>query len=260
MNKKYFFFDIDGTLTNSNPGGIVEQDTLDTLDKLRANGHFVAIATGRAEWMTKEFSRDTKIDNLVTDGGNGIVINNEIIYIKPLPKQLTDEVIHECLEKNVGFCVVLDNTGNRYTHNHLMHFDDEKMNQFLNITVKEDLDYDNVGPIYKINVRSDHGEYEKLECLKHITYMGYPGESVIWIEPADKTQGIRDMVTYLGGDYQDVVVFGDGRNDLKMIQDAPISIAMGNAIDEVKQAATFVTKRNDEGGITYACKHFGWID
>lgn len=39
--RKYFFFDIDGTLTNSNPGGIILPSTFETLDKLRKNGHFV---------------------------------------------------------------------------------------------------------------------------------------------------------------------------------------------------------------------------
>ena len=73
--KKFFFFDIDGTLTNDNPGGIVLPSTFKTLDKLRANGHFVAIATGRAHWMAMEFSKTSKIDNLVCDGGNGLVIN-----------------------------------------------------------------------------------------------------------------------------------------------------------------------------------------
>ena len=49
--KKFFFFDIDGTLTNDNPGGIVLPSTFKTLDKLRANGHFVAIATGRVKLL-----------------------------------------------------------------------------------------------------------------------------------------------------------------------------------------------------------------
>lgn len=50
--RKYFFFDIDGTLTNSNPGGIILPSTFETLDKLRKNGHFVAIATEeRTGWQ-----------------------------------------------------------------------------------------------------------------------------------------------------------------------------------------------------------------
>ena len=46
-NMKYFFFDIDGTLTDIHTGKLVESG-LETLRKLEAKGHFVAIATGRA--------------------------------------------------------------------------------------------------------------------------------------------------------------------------------------------------------------------
>ena len=60
--------------------------------------------------------------------------------------------------------------------------------------------------------------------------------------------------------YKDVVVFGDQKNDLKMFTDEWTSIAMGNAIDELKEKATFVTKNADDNGIEYACQHFGWID
>ncbi|MBR3006637.1 MAG: HAD hydrolase family protein, partial [Erysipelotrichaceae bacterium] len=47
MNMKYFFFDIDGTLTNIHTGELV-QSGLDTIRELEARGNFVAIATGRA--------------------------------------------------------------------------------------------------------------------------------------------------------------------------------------------------------------------
>ena len=68
------------------------------------------------------------------------------------------------------------------------------------------------------------------------------------------------MIDILGGNKEDIVVFGDGINDLSMIKQAPISIAMGNAVDEVKKAATFITKSSQEAGIEYACKYFGWIE
>ena len=80
------------------------------------------------------------------------------------------------------------------------------------------------------------------------------------IEPAEKYKGILEMVHLLNGDENDIVVFGDGLNDISMIKKAPIGIAMGNALNQVKEVADFVTKRNDEDGIEYACRHFGWID
>ena len=50
----------------------------------------------------------------------------------------------------------------------------------------------------------------------------------------------------------EVAVFGDDVNDLEMIAFYPRSVAMGNAVEQVKQAAGYVTKTNDEGGIAHA--------
>ena len=68
------------------------------------------------------------------------------------------------------------------------------------------------------------------------------------------------MVDHFGGDYSDVVVFGDEKNDLSMFIDEWTSIAMGNAIDELKEKATYITTDASDDGIYNACKHFGWID
>ena len=55
-------------------------------------------------------------------------------------------------------------------------------------------------------------------------------------------------------------MFGDEKNDLSMFIDEWTSIAMGNAIDELKEKATYITSDADDDGIYNACKHFGWID
>ena len=67
------------------------------------------------------------------------------------------------------------------------------------------------------------------------------------------------MMDILNAPMDDVVVFGDGHNDITMFQMAKPSIAMGNAIDQLIELATFVTYSCDEDGIEYACQHFGWI-
>lgn len=49
MNRKYFFFDIDGTLAVGTPGDqYIPESTQYTLKQLEAEGHFIAIATGRS--------------------------------------------------------------------------------------------------------------------------------------------------------------------------------------------------------------------
>ena len=79
------------------------------------------------------------------------------------------------------------------------------------------------------------------------------------MEPGDKSVGIKKIVDHLGGDYKDIVVFGDEKNDLSMFNDEWTSIAMGNAIDELKQKASYVTSDVSKDGIYNVCLHYGWI-
>ena len=99
---------------------------------------------------------------------------------------------------------------------------------------------------------------KKYPILKTMPHMRYHPNNLM-IEPADKYAGITRVMKFLNGDMADVVVFGDGWNDMDMFSKAPMSIAMGNSVDALKEIATFVTKGADDGGIEYACRHFGWI-
>ena len=49
---------------------------------------------------------------------------------------------------------------------------------------------------------------------------------------------------------------GDTENDLEILKAAGISVAMGNAIDEIKKNADYITLSNEEDGVAYAINHF----
>lgn len=55
------------------------------------------------------------------------------------------------------------------------------------------------------------------------------------------------------------MAFGDGGNDVLMLKHVGIGVAMGNAEDEVKRAADYVTDSVDEDGVEKALRHFGVI-
>ncbi len=259
--KKYIFFDIDGTLTNHNPGGIILPSTHRTLEKLKAKGHFIAIATGRSYQMAKDAMKEAHIHHAVCCGGNGLVINDQIIYIEPLEKAKALQVIHECINKDIPIGVMKDNSDIIYTH--LLSFQEEcpEIKHFAKIYAINQNAYDEFLEIHKLFIGVKVGEENRIETLSttDLHYARYHEKSIV-VEPDDKYKGIVDMLKHINGREEDVVVFGDGHNDLSMMKQAAISIAMGNAIDELKDIATFITKRCDDDGIEYACQYFGWID
>lgn len=68
----------------------------------------------------------------------------------------------------------------------------------------------------------------------------------------DKAQSLQRLLTHLGLERESLMAFGDGFNDLSMIQFAGQGVAMANAVEDVKSIADFVTTSNEEDGIAHA--------
>lgn len=68
----------------------------------------------------------------------------------------------------------------------------------------------------------------------------------------NKGQGIRDICAVLGIDPSEVISFGDAANDIPMLREAGMGVAMGNAAETVKAVANMVTLSNNEDGIAAA--------
>ena len=74
-----------------------------------------------------------------------------------------------------------------------------------------------------------------------------------------KPEGVRAMCERCGITLDEAVAFGDGGNDISMLQAAGVGVAMGNAGDAVKAAADYVTTDVDDDGIWNACEHLGLL-
>lgn len=260
MDKKYFFFDIDGTLEIGMPGGegkYIPASTTEALEKLKENGHFVAIATGRGYALARPVMDKFKLDNMVHDGGNGITIDGKLIEIKPLDYDCCLKLVEECNQKGFAWSFSPDNTRIRYAPDDRF-LEETQDYHFMDTVTIKGLDLHNYDEIYKIYIASHYPEELTLETLKDLPWCRY-GPTYIFVEPIDKAVGIFRMMEHLGADIKDVVVFGDGRNDLTMFRSEWTSIAMGNACDELKEKASYVTVDAKDDGIYKACKHFGWI-
>lgn len=79
------------------------------------------------------------------------------------------------------------------------------------------------------------------------------------VQGVDKASGMAEFAARFGFAADETMAFGDGGNDIAMLRAAGVGVALGNARDEVKHAADYVTTGVDRHGIRRALEHFGII-
>ena len=83
----------------------------------------------------------------------------------------------------------------------------------------------------------------------------FPNNLEINAPGAAKGEALLRLAEKLGIEPQQTMGFGDGENDLTLIQKAGIGVAMGNAVESLKEEADYVTSTNDEDGVAAALEH-----
>ena len=257
MNKKYFFFDIDGTLTDRKTKKVVPSAKL-ALKELVDNGHFVAIATGRAHYKARNFMQEVGLHNMVCCGGGGLVIEDELIVNTPLDLEKAKAICKQAESLGFGILLQLDDSIDVYAKNDLFIQQVGERQEPTRYIFDKNLDYNTLEKIFKIYI-SLSPEDEKLLTLKDTLGNLRFVPAYLMFQYDAKKEGIENMMKHLNANVKDVVVFGDDYNDMVMFDERWFSIAMGNACDDLKAIADYVTEANIEDGIYKACKKFGWI-
>lgn len=254
MRKRYLFFDYDGTL-RSRAQDMIPPSAQEALRLLRQNGHFVSVATGRLQADALARMTPVGITSLVADGGYSITVDGELKWMRGLDVQPCHALLHYFDEIGMPWAVTTRNEMVRYTRHRS--YCDGTPDDYAETVYVPDLRIDDLDPIYKIFIPCDRGDEQGLD-FKGVPWARYSPKS-IFFEPTCKDVGIRKMMDYFGAPYEDALVFGDGTNDIAMFGCEWESVAMGNAWEPLKKAATYVTSHIDEDGIWVACKRLGLI-
>ncbi len=258
MHKKYFFFDIDGTLTNDATHKIVPSARY-ALKKLEESGHFVSIATGRAHYKTVAFTDPLGFENIVCCGGACLVLNGTVIENDPLDHEQALHILHMADECGLGWLVSLEDSDAVWMRDYRFLEQAGLRKELTTYVYDPQMKIDNLGNIFKIYLVLSKEMEETSAWVRSHPYLRMTKDYVVY-QHDEKKEGILRMMKAVDGNVSDVVVFGDGKNDLVMFDPRWTSIAMGNGNDQLKQKADYVTAANVDDGILRACRHFGWID
>ena len=255
---KAVFFDIDGTLV-SFKSHTVPESARRAIARLREQGVKVFIATGR---LMKHVAivNDIEVDGYITvNGGYCITSAGEVIFESAFPRATVERVID--LSEQYGFDLNVMTHKDMYVSS--MGERVKKIASMINImpTVADVRAIAATQPVVQMC------PYISRELEQEIMPLLPDCVGSRWIETfmdlnvrgVDKSLGIQQVMNYYGLTMAEAMAFGDGGNDLPMVRDAAVGVAMGNACDELKAVADYITSSVDEDGVSRALEHFGLI-
>ena len=265
---KALFFDLDGTLLDSQRR-IVRTST-EALEQCRSRGIKLFIATARPPLLDRMLSWDAATFSLFSGGvyyNGGCIILNQHKEYQPVADAVLKSVVSE-VQKYETINIALQLEGEKHVFRlplaekdytswgvdaqSILGLEQAYEYKTIKVLLFQGNLIDSILPIEENLITT----VEDICCGRAQFYLTDKGKCIqIMGLGINKVKGIEAIRASVGVEKNEVAVFGDDRNDIEMLSHYMHSVAMGNAGDEVKQAAKYVTMSNDDNGIAHAIRN-----
>lgn len=260
-NIKALFFDIDGTLVSFHTHRI-PSSTVDAIERAKALGTKVYISTGRpVPFITNLQQINRFIDGYVSTNGAYCFVDGKTVCLLPIAERDVNQILEACQRFDRPAVVVGTETIAVYNHKTVV---DKVFGESLGLGTLQFDELDHVLQQKVLQVTPFLSPDEEGLLMPQLTGCvsgrWCPDFTDITALGADKGRGLLAMSRHEGFDVETTMAFGDGGNDISIIKQAGVGVAMGNANDAVKEVADYVTASVDEGGVQQALEHYGVIE
>lgn len=263
---KLIAIDIDGTLLNEE--NILAQETIDAVTEARNNGIKVVLCTGRPLTGVKPYLKKL---NIAGSNEYAITFNGAQV-------QDADANIIEKFDLNYNDFVGLEKLSHKLNTNFQIETADyiyatnrdlspysiaESYLVRMPIRVREPQEITSETEIVKAMLIANPDIIDKAipnipeSFLDHLTMVRSEPVFIEFVnQKASKGAALSKLATRLGLTAENVMAIGDQGNDISMVKYAGSGVAMGNAVDDLKNIANKITKTNKENGVAYAIRNF----
>lgn len=262
--KKAVFFDIDGTIWDEKQQ--IPDSTREALRLLKEQGHYMFLCSGRTRvFIPEEELMPLGFDGVLAGCGTYVEFEGDVKYYHKIDgAQIRKD------------CAYMDSLQASYIleGRYALYMDKERFPE-------KDPFYGKLKTALEDKLLPVSGNEENFEvskfCVSYIeqkqrqelleqelgkryTVIPRVGNFMEIIpKEHNKATGIQEICRILGIAHEDTYAFGDSTNDLDMLRYVAHSVAMGDGMQEAKEAAEYVTKNLWEDGIYHGLKHYGLI-
>lgn len=253
---KIVFFDIDGTLLDSNH--LIPESTVRSIQELQRAGIETVIATGRTPANFGHIREQLGIQSYVSLNGGYVVREGQVLASTKMQLHHMDQL--NALATARGHAI-----GWIGTEQIGLYADHPSVRRVLELFGMEvppiDPAFHQQCDIYQGMLFCPEDEIDPyVESIPDLSYVRFDQHAVdVLPRHTNKAAGIAHYLKAVGVDAASCIAFGDGLNDIEMLQSVGLGIAMGQAREEVKRAAKRVTHSVDDEGIAAALLDLGLI-
>lgn len=253
------FFDVDGTLLRETDRSL-SSATADSIRELIHKGIRVVLVTGRPYSLCEEFI-DLGIDTIISANGALIKIGDEIIHKSVLSGEMVRELSEFAELNNHSISYFTESfamNGVCATDVRVLGALQETLGVMHSPQKMDSLEQE----VVCMCLYADETEAEKFQArfssLRFVRFHPYVS-NVLEENEVSKSAAAARVLDYLHLTREEAMAFGDGENDIDLLEFVGLGIAMGNGGERLKQSADYVTLKASEDGITHALKKFRLI-